>query len=96
MALPEEFVGTFKLEKSENFDEYLAAKGSHSLPPSVLSKRTGAGVPWLIRKVILMSSLTRKLEATEGGGFRHHVFGGSHSSLSHTRIPALPVFRVAL
>uniref|UniRef100_A0A0R3RWM5 FABP domain-containing protein n=1 Tax=Elaeophora elaphi TaxID=1147741 RepID=A0A0R3RWM5_9BILA len=42
-VLPEEFLGTFKLERDENFDEYLEAKG----------------YGWFMRQIIKLTSITK-------------------------------------
>jgi len=49
--LPTKFLGKFKHDHSENFDEYLTSKG----------------VPWLIRKMIGFSSLTKSIEKAKSG-----------------------------
>jgi len=49
----ESFLGTFKLEKSELFDEYLSARG----------------VPWLIRKMMQMSSITKVFEKVDENSY---------------------------
>ncbi|TKR67281.1 hypothetical protein L596_023457 [Steinernema carpocapsae] len=54
-GLPEKFYGTFKLEKSDHFEDYLVAKG----------------YGWLMRKVILFASITKVFEhGTKPGTFR--------------------------
>ncbi|KAH7720211.1 CRE-LBP-4 protein [Aphelenchoides avenae] len=56
--LPPQFVGKFKLTHSENFEEYLATKG----------------LPWILRKMVSKSSLTKVLEpAQELGRYNLHT-----------------------
>ncbi|VDN05336.1 unnamed protein product [Thelazia callipaeda] len=48
-ALPEEFLGTFKLERDENFEPYLEAKG----------------VGWFTRQMIKFASVTKILSKSD-------------------------------
>ncbi|CAI5455581.1 unnamed protein product [Caenorhabditis angaria] len=50
--IPEKFFGRFTLDKSENFDEFLAAKG----------------VSWFVRQMIKLASVTKVLEKNSVGG----------------------------
>uniref|UniRef100_A0A0M3I9D6 FABP domain-containing protein n=1 Tax=Ascaris lumbricoides TaxID=6252 RepID=A0A0M3I9D6_ASCLU len=50
-TLPDKFLGTFKLERDENFDEYLKARG----------------YGWLIRQVIELLSVTKKFSKAASG-----------------------------
>uniref|UniRef100_A0A915ASU6 Cytosolic fatty-acid binding proteins domain-containing protein n=1 Tax=Parascaris univalens TaxID=6257 RepID=A0A915ASU6_PARUN len=50
-TLPDKFLGTFKLERDENFDEYLKARG----------------YGWLIRQVIELASVTKKFSKAASG-----------------------------
>ncbi|VDK46089.1 unnamed protein product [Anisakis simplex] len=47
--IPDKFMGSFKLDRSENFDEFLASKG----------------VNWFIRKMIQFASLTKTFSVSK-------------------------------
>uniref|UniRef100_A0A0N4ZE23 FABP domain-containing protein n=1 Tax=Parastrongyloides trichosuri TaxID=131310 RepID=A0A0N4ZE23_PARTI len=51
-VIPDKFIGKFSLEKSENFDEYLVAKG----------------FGWFMRKVISMASVTKVFDKSATPG----------------------------
>ncbi|KAI1724163.1 fatty acid-binding protein like protein 4 [Ditylenchus destructor] len=65
--LPEKFLGKFKHEKSENFDQYLASRG----------------VNWLLRKMIQFSSVTKVISksAKEEGRYNMHNITSKESPL---------------
>ncbi|CEF68862.1 Cytosolic fatty-acid binding domain and Calycin-like domain and Calycin domain-containing protein [Strongyloides ratti] len=50
--IPSKFIGKFELEKSENFDEYLIAKG----------------FGWFMRKMISLASVTKIFEESKTSG----------------------------
>uniref|UniRef100_A0A915AS34 Cytosolic fatty-acid binding proteins domain-containing protein n=1 Tax=Parascaris univalens TaxID=6257 RepID=A0A915AS34_PARUN len=50
-TLPDKFLGTFKLERDENFDEYLKAKG----------------YGWLMRQMIKLAGVTKKFQNAASG-----------------------------
>ncbi|GMS84809.1 hypothetical protein PENTCL1PPCAC_6984, partial [Pristionchus entomophagus] len=63
-AIPEEFLTTWSYDKQEGFDDYLASKG----------------VPWVIRKLILISGHVIKFEKTEGNKWSADHNMGKRSS----------------
>ncbi|VDK44169.1 unnamed protein product [Anisakis simplex] len=50
-TLPDKFLGTFKLERDENFDAYLKARG----------------YGWLMRQMIKLAGVTKKFRKAESG-----------------------------
>ena len=54
-SLPEKFLGKFKHERSEKFDEYLSSQG----------------VNWLLRKLICFSSITKTFEKSPSAEGRY-------------------------
>jgi hypothetical protein len=56
--LPSKFFGKFKLERSENFEEYLAARG----------------VSWILRKMIAFSSITKVFEPSKKEDGRYNMY----------------------
>ena len=50
-AIPDKYFGAWEVEKSENFDEYLSAKG----------------VGWFVRKVIQMATITKIFDRKSDG-----------------------------
>nr|6I9F_A Chain A, Fatty acid-binding protein homolog [Ascaris suum] len=50
-TLPDKFLGTFKLERDENFDEYLKARG----------------YGWIMRQVIKLAGVTKKFRNAASG-----------------------------
>uniref|UniRef100_A0A0M3I9D8 FABP domain-containing protein n=1 Tax=Ascaris lumbricoides TaxID=6252 RepID=A0A0M3I9D8_ASCLU len=61
VRIPEKFLGTFKLDRSENFDEFLASKGTFKLDRSENFDEflASKGVNWFVRKMIGFASVTK-------------------------------------
>lgn len=55
--IPEKFLGKWQLDRSEQFDEYLSARG----------------VNWFVRKMILMTSVSKSFEkASEVSSYNYY------------------------
>uniref|UniRef100_A0A1I7YSI4 FABP domain-containing protein n=1 Tax=Steinernema glaseri TaxID=37863 RepID=A0A1I7YSI4_9BILA len=65
--LPEKFLGKFSLTGSENFDEYLAAKG----------------VAWFVRRMIVMTHITKCFEAEDTPGLYRMQVQSSKMSVDY-------------
>ncbi|KAI6191638.1 hypothetical protein M3Y97_00249800 [Aphelenchoides bicaudatus] len=69
--IPEKFFGKYKLERSENFEEFLASKG----------------VNWFLRKIISMSSITKGIEkSTEQPGRYNFINLSSKMNLQYKNV----------
>ncbi|CAG9530727.1 unnamed protein product [Cercopithifilaria johnstoni] len=59
--LPEKFMGTFKLSRNENFEEFLASKG----------------INWFLRKIISFSSVTKVFSYSDETKDAYNLFNQS-------------------
>ncbi|VDO27146.1 unnamed protein product [Haemonchus placei] len=66
-VIPDKFFGRFVLERSENFDEFLAAKG----------------VNWFVRKMIQFASVTKVISKNENSGYNLDNLTSKKNTLYH-------------
>ncbi|CAJ0592149.1 unnamed protein product [Cylicocyclus nassatus] len=66
-TIPDKFFGRFTLERSENFDEFLAAKG----------------VNWIIRKMIQLASVTKVFAKNPVAGYNYENLTSKKNTLYH-------------
>ncbi|VDN25704.1 unnamed protein product [Cylicostephanus goldi] len=66
-TIPDKFFGRFTLEKSENFDEFLAAKG----------------VNWILRKMIQLAGVTKVIAKNPAGGYNYENLTSKKNTLYH-------------
>ncbi|VDO72841.1 unnamed protein product [Heligmosomoides polygyrus] len=66
-VIPDKFFGRFVLEKSENFDEFLAAKG----------------VNWFVRKMIQFASVTKVIAKNATSGYNLENLTSKKDTLYH-------------
>ncbi|KAJ1364297.1 Fatty acid-binding protein 3 [Parelaphostrongylus tenuis] len=66
-VIPDKFFGRFLLEKSENFDEFLAAKG----------------VNWFLRKMIQFASITKVIAKNDVSGYNLENLSSKKNTFYH-------------
>ncbi|EYC08117.1 hypothetical protein Y032_0067g124 [Ancylostoma ceylanicum] len=66
-VIPDKFFGRFTLERSENFDEFLAAKG----------------VNWIVRKMIQFASVTKVIAKNKVAGYNMENLTSKKNTLYH-------------